>query len=410
MTDFIRRRYAFALLGSAVGLSALLPAGAAGATDAGAAAGAAAVGPAGAAGAGAGTGWRVVASISVPHKSVLLENIDVVGRADAWAAGIINDGVRGQGALIENWNGSTWRRVALPAGDSARIVRNIPLVVAGASSSRNVWVFGEYGHYLRLRDGHWTPGLIPSFPRQTYIDQAAVFSPCDVWAFGMRAIGSISRGTFAILPFAIRFDGRTWRQVTIPGRASEGAFTVSVASARDMWALEGTVTPGSGIYAKPRVVHWNGRSWRPVAIQPRRPKGGTMTSILAIGPDNVWVGGSTPNSQGGSAELILHWNGRSWRAVSPPARPSEADYYAGSMTPDGRGGIWLLGTAFVSAVAGPARMWNYGGGTWSAPTVLSSRLLVWSIAAVPHSTSVWGIAGGPGLVKGDMLLYGPVPR
>lgn len=391
MNPFAGRRRELALAGAAVMVAGLLSAGGAGAAT-------------------TSTGWRVFASISLPHNSVLLGNIDVVSPADAWAAGIIDDGLRGQRALVENWNGRTWRQVAFPANDASRLAGNVPIAVVGASSSRDVWVFGQFGHYLRLRDGRWTPALIPSFPRETYIDQAVAFSPCDVWVFGLRAIGSISRGTFALLPFAARFDGRGWRQVTIPGHASQGAFTVSAASARDMWALDGTLMPDSGFYAKPRVLHWNGRSWRPVATQPRRPKGGTLTTILALGPDNVWVGGSIPDRKGGSTELILHWNGRSWTSADPPARATEDGYYAGSMTPDGHGGFWLLGTSFEAALSGPARVWHYFRGTWSAPAVLSSRLIVLGIASVPHRTSVWGIAAGPGLVKGAILLYGVPPR
>jgi hypothetical protein len=399
------RRSALALLGAVVTLGGLVSAGAAAATDSGGSAGTDSGGSA-----GAGTGWRAVASVAVPHKSVLLWNVDAVGPADAWTAGVVNDGERGQGALLAHWNGSTWRQVALPAGDPARLAGIVPLVAVGASSSRDVWLFGQFGHYLRLRGGHWTPARIPSFPRETFIDQVEAFSPCDVWVFGLRVTGSPSNGTERLHAFAERFDGSTWRQVPVPGRASEGAFTVSAASPRDMWALEGTVMPGSGLYAKPRVVHWNGRSWRLLTVQPRRPKGGTMTSILAVGPDDAWVGGSRENPKGGSAELVLHWDGRSWSSADPPAGSTEQAYYAGSLTPDGRGGLWLLGTAFGSAVPGPARVWHYSGGTWSAPTSLSSRLLVWSIAAVPHTTSVWGIAGGPGLVKGEILLYGDVPR
>jgi hypothetical protein len=395
MKRFAARKSAFALLGVAVTLSGLLTTGPASATGTGTA---------------AGPGWRVFASVSVPHKSALLGNIDVLSPADAWVAGIINDGEPDQGALVENWNGRTWRQVALPAGDSSRVAAKIPLVVVGASSSRDVWVFGEFGHFLRLRDGRWTHGLIPSFPRETFIDQVAAFSPCDVWAFGLRATGSPSNGTFRLLPFAERFDGRAWRQVPIPARPNEGAFTVSAVSAGDMWALDGTVSSGSGLYAKPRVLHWNGSSWRPAAVQPRRPSGGTMSTILATGPDDVWVGGGRQNSEGGSEELVQHWNGRTWSTADPPARATDQAYYATSMTPDGHGGFWLLGTTFGGSVTGSARVWHYSGGSWSAPAVLSSRLLVWSIAAVPHRSSVWGIAGGPGLVKGEILLYGPVPR
>jgi hypothetical protein len=407
MNAFGARKSAFALLGATITLGGVLTAGSASAAGAATGTG---TGTGAGAGIGTATGWRVFASVSVPSKSVLLGNIDVLGSSDAWVAGIVNDGEPDQGALLENWNGSSWRPVTLPAGDSARIAAKIPLVVVGASSSRDVWVFGEFGHFLRLRGGRWTHGLIPSFPRETFIDQVVAFSPCDIWVFALRATGSPANDTFKLRPFAERFDGRTWRQVTIPGRPSDGAFTVSAVSARDMWALTGTVTPGSGIYAKPRVLHWNGRSWRPVTIQPRRPNGGTVSTILAVGPDNVWVGGSRQQQKGGSDELAQHWNGKTWTTINPPGAATDQDYYTTSMTPDGHGGIWLLGSTFASPIPGAARVWDYNGGRWSAPAELSSRLLVWSIVAVPHSSSVWGIAGGPALVKGEILLYGPVPR
>jgi hypothetical protein len=355
----------------------------------------------------AGSGWRLYATVAQRGKSVLLGNVDAVGPADAWAAGLIGGPKdQHQRALLVHWNGVAWSRVALPARAASLLGGNLGFVYVAARSDRDAWVFSQMGRYLRLRRGHWILGRVPLRRGQSvFLDQAVVFGPRDVWVFGLRFVGPVSK--IDLRPYAARFDGRGWATVPVPGK---GALAVSAISSRDMWAVTGTDIPGSGLPASPRVVRWNGHGWHVVKVQPLLPRHATLDSILAERPSEVWLGGSRPNRKTGASELARRWNGRSWAQVNPPARPSEQDIYLQSLVPDGAGGVWSLTGSLGSADPGPAQVWHYARGGWSGPQPVSPRWLLFGLGWVPRTRSIWGVAGSSGLVKGLIILHGPVPR
>jgi len=334
----------------------------------------------------------------------VLFDIDALGPANAWVAGEIqNSEADTVSALVGHWNGRTWSRVAIPPGLAARF-RGAESDVIAASSSRNVWAFTAEGTYLRLTGNRWQFGRMPKRVMGSHdvLESAEVLSPRDVWVFGTHYIGSIDKLDF--VPFAARFDGRSWHAVRVGGTGGIGP--VSVNSPSSMWALTGAVVPGTGLPNHPRVVHWNGRSWRPMAIQPRLPRHATLTGMLAVSRRDIWLGGSVPNNRTGTSELALHWNGTAWANVSPPARPTEDDEFLLSLVPDGSGGIWAAAEGFP----GPSRFWHYTNGTWAPPVAVPSRWLYPELAAVPGSTSTWAVAASYGLVKSLILIHGALPR
>jgi hypothetical protein len=351
--------------------------------------------------------WRLARVFSarshVASGSVTLSGIDAQGPADAWVMGTIQNEGNTVRALVGHWNGRSWSRVALPPGLAARF-RGAEAISIGASSGRNVWAFTEAGMYLRLTENRWQFGRLPRhvMGSHDFLESAEVLSPTNVWVFGTHYIGSIDKLNFT--PFAARFDGRRWHSVKVRGVGSIGP--VSVISPANMWTLTGAVLPAIGLPNHPKVVHWNGSAWRPIAVQPRLPKHATLDGILAYSSHDVWIGGSVPNGKTGTSELALHWNGQSWTTVSPPARPSSADEFLISLVPDGTGGLW----AAAEALPGPAWFWHYSNGAWSPPVAVKSDWLYPELAAVPGSSSVWAIAASPGLIRGLILIHGVLPR
>ena len=350
--------------------------------------------------------WRLARVFSVPGnppgRSVLLSNIDAVGPADAWVVGAIQNEGNTVRALVGHWNGSTWARADVPPAVAARFHGALSVLIA-ASSSRNVWAFTTAGAYLRLTGNRWQFGRVPKLvvTSKDFLESAEVLSPRNVWVFGFHVIGSIYK--FHFVPFAARFDGHSWHAVQVRGVG--GMSPVSVISPANMWALTGAVVPAIGLPNHPEVVHWNGRTWRPMAVQPRLPRGATLTGMLAYSRRDVWLGGSVPNRKSGTSELAVHWNGKSWTTVGPPARPSDADEYLTSLVPDGSGGLW----AVAEALPGPARFWHYAHGGWAPPVAVESGWLYPALAAVPGSTSMWAVAASPGLIRGLILVHGPLP-
>jgi hypothetical protein len=348
-------------------------------------------------------GWRVAQVISARGHSILLGGIDAVSASDAWAGGVSlpADGAGNGRPLIEHWNGRAWHQVALPAKAARRVSNGLFLGIIGASSARDVWAFSEAGSYLRRSGTRWTFGGLPGYQAgKTVIFTIKVFGPDDAWVFGATTAGAGSKAKFT--PYAARFNGRTWTSVRVPGTGIVA--TVSALSSGDMWALTGSQAAGSGELAPtPGVEHWNGRAWRTAPTQPRLPKNGTLSGIVALTPHDVWVGGSAPNSKAGTSELARHWNGRTWTNASPRPTPTANDYYLASLTPDGHGGLWALG----AEISGPERLWHYSRGSWQAPGRSSWEVL--ELEAVPGTGSTWALAANADLTAALILLHGPRP-
>jgi hypothetical protein len=94
----------------------------------------------------------------------------------------------------------------------------------------------------------------------------------------------------------------------VPVAASAGSgvvlSAVAAISARDVWAVGLTATAGP---ARDVILHWNGTSWKRAALPAHTPNG-ILHGVAASGAGNVWAVGSTNYA----TTLILHWNGTSW--------------------------------------------------------------------------------------------------
>ena len=349
-----------------------------------------------------GSGWRLNTVVSVPHRPVVLVSVDAVSAADAWAAGtVFSDYGTVLRPLLEHWNGKSWRSVALPA-DAARHFGEQDIFANVAAVSRtDVWAVSFVGRYARLRGTRWTFGALPgSASGKLMIDTVKAFGPADVWAFGSTSIGPASALKFA--PYAARFDGRRWTRISVPGRGILGP--VSAVSARDIWAVTGGERPLTGVPGAARVLRWNGAKWRPVTVQPTLSRRVSISGILATNDSNVWIGGAVKNSKSGTSELAMHWNGKTWTTASPQAPATGQDFYLGGFVPSARGGFWAIG----GNLDGAQRIWHYSAGRWSAP--IHSAWELFQLAAVPNTTSTWGVGWNTDLTNGVIVLNGPRPR
>src|ERR1022692_5123960 len=180
-----------------------------------------------------------------------------------------------------------------------------------------------------------------------------------------------------------------------------GISGASAVSPADIW----TVTDGG-------VARWNGRSWRRVTLASKLGTGLLLDSVVARCDRNVWVAGLAANARGGNSGTAMHWNGAAWKSVQV-GRPTSQTSTLASMVPDGHGGIWALNVPDL----GSWQPWHFTGGRWlRAVTHIASPGQVTGmssgLALVPGSTSVWGV-GGRGAYpdgKGMIFLDGRVPR
>lgn len=370
------------------------------------------------------TGWRPVAKVSVKGHITLLTGVAAVSKSDSWAVGgaATAKGTKPVG-IVEHWTGKSWRRVTLPAAVAKTWNRynGLAFPVVGASSATNVWAFSENlvsaspDGYLRLNGRKWTagtlPGTRPTSGHLVVITATRVISTKDVWVFGGKLNPAAT--TLSFTPYAAQYNGHKWMRKSVPGAGA--VVGVSEISAGNMWAAIGTpqLFAGPGEAAStPSVAHWNGKAWAAAPVQPTSselPAGAALTSILASRGGHVWIGGGATNAKGGTTEFAAELTGSTWKASTLPATASASDFALTSMAPDGHGGIWGIAGGLTTT---SSRIWHLTRGAWTGPVFGSSKRILFQLATVPRTSSVWGagaVARGTG-ADGLLVLDGPTPR
>jgi hypothetical protein len=113
---------------------------------------------------------------------------------------------------------------------------------------------------------------------------------------------------------------------------------------------------------QPLVEHWNGMAWTILPTPIDGFLGSSLSSIAALGPDDVWAVGSASVRPSRSKALIERWDGTSWSVsqfgVPHGIRSGLIDVMA---TPDG---AWSVGWAAGRFGCGPTSV-HLDGGTWS---------------------------------------------
>ncbi len=296
---------------------------------------------------------------------------------------------------------------ALPGPASAAATPNQILFGVAATSARNAWAVG-------VRTGpatsqtlieHWNgkswkqvPGPQPggSQGRDELLSVTAI-SARDAWAVGDYATATITR------PLVVHWNGRSWKRVAVPfpcAGAATGGFLESVAatSAADVWAAGNA---GSCVSQRrvALIMHWNGRSWKRVRAASPGDIGGTeLRGVAAISRRNAWAVGEYSVNGGGSARtLIEHWNGRSWRQVASPGLSStvRASVLSG-VAISSPGNAWAVGSIETpSPTREKVMVLHWNGRSWRQvrapnPGGASGDELI-GVAAIPRSLAFWAV-------------------
>jgi hypothetical protein len=196
-----------------------------------------------------------------------------------------------------------------------------------------------------------------------------------------------------MVPYAARYNGRSWRKVRMPG----GALAVSALSRADMWAIGPTSTTATRAPARQSLIamHWDGRSWRTVPVPRVRLSGAgsyfLSDGIAATGARGLWwyytvygEGARAPRRNG-----LLRWNGSRWITITVPAGTNDIS----AVAQDGTGGAWLLADDLVNYSL--VQYWyHYSKGQWTRQVVPSPRKYgdtMFGVARIPGTTSVWSV-------------------
>ena len=261
--------------------------------------------------------WQVVKRFGSASVSGQKQAVAVLGLRDVW----VTDG------RIHHWNGRRWRTVRPRTAGGERFVsvfgagRRAWFVTRPDPTFQNVRLLGFDG-----RRWSWAPE-----PRRDGLAQnvgaPAALPGGDVWWPGTPAVSSVRR-----------LRAGVWKTFQPP------LYTYTVAGRRsgDLWAVGEVFDQKDPRPFIPAAAHWNGKRWSPA----RLPKNieGTLRSVTVASARDAWAVGTSSGGRS-TRPLILHWNGRTWNRISAPRL---ADPVLSTVVPDGRGGIWTASTTHLA--------------------------------------------------------------
>jgi hypothetical protein len=296
-------------------------------------------------------GWTIVAAPPTGQNATFT-GVATVSDSDAWAVGYRSGAAFtnvGAKVLIDNWTGTAWSQVAVPAtpGNTALLL--------GVSAS----------------------------------------SATDAWAVGRT---QLNKSDFE--PVALHWNGTAWS--VSPGFATaisiiSGASAVGVAdiSAGDAYAIGNSAATAVG-----SLAHWNGTAWSPVTLPlPAHANSNTtLNAISADGPDDVWIVGTFLDSANGQNETFSeHFNGTAWSVVPMPLVNSSninAFFQFNGIKANSASDVWAVGDSGVVDVPGSKTLIEHFNGTaWSiVPSPSPGSIAILSgVTTSSAANSVWAV-------------------
>jgi len=200
-------------------------------------------------------------------------------------------------------------------------------------------------------------------------------SPDEVFAVG----GPLGNEGFESL--VMHLEGSVWKRLS-PGGV-ETYWWVHGTGPDDIWFVG----------ENGRITHYDGQSFEEHASGVTA----TLWGVFAASKTNAWAVGGTPNGGLGMPnDILLHWDGASWKPEPLPGAPLGRTLYK----------IWGSGPDDLYAVGESGTIWRKKGATWSLtePAPTPGKLLTVSGCA---PTEVYAV-GGSTVLRSDGATFVPV--
>lgn len=190
-----------------------------------------------------------------------------------WGVDLQNVYIVGEGGFVAKWDGSSWRRLEVPA-------EGADINEVWANGEDNVYCVGQFGTILYFNGQSWSKQNSNStaFLNGIWGDS----NTGELFAVG-------SSGTILYSP-----DGKQW-QVQASGTTNT-LYDVWGSSAKDVYAVGRSGT----------LLHYNGQVWSAISLSPSTTQ--DLNGVWGAGADSVFVVGD-----GGT---IYHYNGQSWSQMA----------------------------------------------------------------------------------------------
>lgn len=265
--------------------------------------------------------WRIVPSLNqTQYASSTLNAVSAVSQSAAWAVGgSITDGIA-ERSLIEQWDGNAWRIVSNTSTISFSSIVSV--------TSHDVWAVGynrtprQAGFVSQFEHWYGTQwSIVPSpnanQPNNFILSMAAVAAN-DVWAVGKDLSSDIG------LPLIERWNGTSWQVVANPALSgvsdSELDSVARIPGTDQLWAIGYALIGPRPAYNQPLIERWDGSAWQ-VFANPALPGGafgGELRGVVALSPTDAWAVGDYTASNHTIRTLIMHWNGTAWQVAASP--------------------------------------------------------------------------------------------
>ncbi len=275
---------------------------------------------------------------SNPRSAGELSDLACVSASDCWTVGYYENGVMAKVAQVLRYYRRTWMKAPVPdPGPKASPSDYDYLNAVACNSSSDCWAVGDY----RKRGGaqlnealHWDgrrwsrvatpqPGRTSTPADQNELADIACVSATDCWA-----VGTYTNRAGAYLNEALQWNGRRWRQRSMPNRSGASAgqknIAVGVACSSQSHCLSvgyGYNRAGANVN---EALRWNGRGWSTVSIpQPGGTKLGDygyLAGLACPAASECWAAGAYRNRAGAYVNETQRWNGKRWLQV-PSANP-----------------------------------------------------------------------------------------
>jgi hypothetical protein len=249
---------------------------------------------------------------------------------------------------LAHWDGTAWQKTSVSwlDGDIAW------MDAMAASATDDIWAVGHKAGRLYKTPGDgpgehtqgqlpatmhwdgvaWADVAMPPAPGRSSTLSAVSSRGGVTWAVGSyeNKVGEVKQAGGGLPlelvhrgPIALRWDGAKWVDMAPPDAGGGGTalLSVLVLGRDDVWVLGSTDNSDNptkvrdpGIY----LAHWNGQGWEPLPVGPGR-QWGYLTSIGGTADDDLWLGGSSPGGVG--YPETAHWDGQHWTVYGPDSFP-----------------------------------------------------------------------------------------
>ena len=188
----------------------------------------------------------------------------------------------------------------------------------------------------------------------------------DVWAVG----GPLGNAGFDTL--VVHYDGSTWKQ--LPAGGTSTFWWVHGTSASDLWMVG----------EQGRITHWDGSRFE------ERVSGTTATlfGVWAAAADDAWAVGGVPDQPTAPNDVLLHWDGTSWKPEALPETNKAALFKVWGASKDD---IYVVGEAGI--------LWHRTAGAWTREARGVARGRLTTVSGCSASDLI--VVGGRDLLTGD---------